>query len=363
MHDLGDAVVMPGLVDAHLHLRGMDDGIPAARDWSPFYRILYAAQDLKKLLDAGVTSARCMGSPLSPHLAKSVSDGITEGPRLLAAGEYICQRGGTWDLVHQTLDEVNRYGIFADGVDECRRRVRERIRSGSGVIKIGASSGHACHTEVHTWGDDPSDVRRNYSAEEISVMTEEAHRAGLKVSAHAIGDEAIRHAIDHGVDIIEHGHGATPQTLDAIAEREVVVVPTLTLPYVRAVSGHEHGLPQHKIDTWRMHHELQMASVGEMKRRGIRVGAGSDLIGPPTTPMGINATEFKLLYQAGLSAYETLRASTNIGSELMGLSHSIGRISPGYLADVIAVPGSPFENLDVLRTPDFVMKDGVVHKQ
>ncbi|MBO8140838.1 MAG: amidohydrolase family protein [Firmicutes bacterium] len=357
--DLGDLSVIPGLIDAHLHLFGLDGSVAGAQmTWPLPYRALRAAADLSRLLDAGFTSVRCMGSPVGPSLARAVNEGIIEGPRIVAAGEYICQRGGTWDPIGYPQWWAESLGMFADGLDECRRRVRERVRSGSAFIKIGASSGRPFHDRVHPWADGPDESRPNYTVEEMRVMVDEAHRAGLKVAAHAIGDAAVRNAVLAGVDTIEHGHGASNETFELMADRGVVLVPTLSLPAMRARRGPAGGLPPEQAAVWQRHLDRQLDSVARARRCGVLIAAGTDFVGPPHTPFGENAVEFQLLVEAGMTAREALLAGTVTGARALGMESFVGTLQAGKLADLIAVRGRPWEDIAAVRDVRFVMKGG-----
>lgn len=359
--DLGEAAVVPGLIDAHLHLFGFSPSSAGAQMAAPdAYRVLVAASDLRRLAAAGFTTVRCMGSPLGPILGRAVEEGIVEGPRIVAAGEYICQRGGTWDPVGYPLAWADRLGMFADGPEQCRRRVRERIRSGAGVIKIGVSSGRALRDRIHPWADGPDGSCPNYSVEEIQVMVEEAHRMGLRVAAHAIGDLAVRNAVLGGVDTVEHGHGASAATYRMMADRGVMLVPTLSLPYRRSRFGLQGGLPQWAVDVWRRHLEQQMQCVATALACGVAIAVGTDFVGPPLTPFGDNALEFRLLVEAGMRAWDALAAGTVVGARALGLEAAIGTIEPGQLADIVAVQGRPWEDPEALMRVVFVMKGGKV---
>ena len=214
----GDRTLMPGLIDAHVHFFGVDT-LNTERLFTEHeaYRALRAARDAGALLDAGYTAVRCLGSSVGPHLARAVNDGIVRGPRIIAAGQFICSTAGTWDATALPREVVERLDLYADGEDQCRAIVRRRIRSGAGVIKVGISSG-AIEDHIRSWGDRPHDQKVVYSVPEIRATVEEAHRLRVKVSAHAIGDDAVRSAIKAGVDIIEHAHGITSETRDMLAE-------------------------------------------------------------------------------------------------------------------------------------------------
>jgi imidazolonepropionase-like amidohydrolase len=144
----------------------------------------------------------------------------------------------------------------------------------------------------------------------VQAIVDEAHRLGLRVSAHAIGREAVRTAVLGGVDIIEHGHGIDPETRSMMVDRGVFLVPTLSLGYLAMTNGAHHGIPEHDLKGWRAHWDVQLADLARSHEAGLRIALGTDLIGPPYAEMGNNALEFRLLLEAGLSPSEAIQAGT-----------------------------------------------------
>lgn len=358
--DLGGRTLLPGLVDAHLHFYGTDARDPLARvTWPIAYRAIRTAADAARLIHAGFTSVRCMGSPISPYLQRAVDEGIVPGPRIQAAGEYICPTGGPWDRVKVPRSMVEPLGMFADGVDECRRRVRIRVRDGSGVIKIGASAG-GIGDHNHAWGDHPARSHGTFSLEEVRAIVEEAHRAGVRVSAHAIGAEAVRTAVLGGVDIVEHGHGIDKETRSLMVDRGVFLVPTLSLGYLAMRRGPDYGIPEHDLRGWRNHWEVQLEDLARSLEAGLRIALGTDLIGPPYATIGSNALEFRLLVEAGMSTTAALQAGTRVAAEVLGWERDIGTVEPGKYADLVAVEGDPLSDITALQKVSFVMKGGEV---
>ncbi len=364
--DLGGLTLVPGFIDAHLHLWGAGPPSPwGGAPWASAYRAVAAARDLRRLLDAGFTTVRCMGGALGPALAHAVADGLIEGPRVVPAGDYICPRAGTWDPVGQPLVSAEALGIFADGPDECRRRVRERLRSGSRVIKIGVSSGTPGRDLVYPWADGAAWAHANYSIDEIRSVVEEAHRAGLMVAAHAIGEAAVRSAVLAGVDTVEHGHGAAPGTYALMAELGTILVPTLALPAMRARLGPARGLAPEVAGVWQRHLDELFAAVRLAMEHGVLIAAGTDFVGPPYTPLGENACQFELLVEAGMTPGQALQAGTAVAARAVGMGGVLGTIEPGRLADLVGVEGRPWEDVSALRRVGFVMAAGrlVVHRQ
>jgi imidazolonepropionase-like amidohydrolase len=355
--ELGAAWLLPGLVDAHLHLWGLDLAEPTALfGWPMAYRAARAVAELGALLDAGITAVRCCGGPLSPALARAVREGVIAGPHVVAAGEFICGRAGTWDPVGFPQALAETLGIFADGADEVRRRVRERIRQGADFIKIGGSVGE--HADLlRPWGEDPARLRLAWGDDEVRAAVEEAARNGLKVATHAIGEAAVRQAVAAGVHSIEHGHGIGAETARRMADAGCFLVPTLALPALRAARA-----PQPAAGFWAGHRAVQREALQQAIAAGVRIAAGTDFVGPPATPHGGNAVELELLVEAGMTAEQALLAGTATAAALLGLGGRIGALAPGHEADVIALPGDPRRDIALVRRVGFVMKGGVVRR-
>lgn len=355
--DLGGHWLLPGFVDAHLHLWGLDLAEPAAAwGWPQAYRAARAIADLGALLEGGITAVRCCGGPLGPSLARAVREGVVTGPRIVAAGEFICSRGGTWDPAAWPQRWAEELGIFADGPEECRRRVRERLREGAGFIKIGGSVGEHADA-LRPWGDDPARLRLAYSDEEVRCVVEEARRNGMRVATHAIGDAAVAQAVAAGVHSVEHGHGASEETVRRMAGSGAWLVPTLALPALRAERA-----PPAIAAGWKRHREAQRRSLELAMRHGVRIAAGTDFVGPPHTPLGPDAMEMELLVEAGMSAEEALMAGTAHGAAVMGIESEAGAVAAGMAADLVAVPGDPRRDIALVRQTAFVMAAGVVVK-
>jgi imidazolonepropionase-like amidohydrolase len=353
--DLAHRWILPGFIDAHLHLWGLDLAEPGALwNWALAYRSARAIADLGRLLHEGMTAVRCCGGPLGSALARAVREGVLRGPRIVAAGEFICSRAGTWDHAAWQQLWVEELGIFADGPEECRRRVRERIRQGADFIKIGGSVGEHLDA-VRPWGNDPSRLRLSYADEEVRTVVEEARRNGLPVATHAIGDAAVAEAVAAGVHSVEHGRGAAEDTLRRMAGEGTWLVPTLSLPALRA----EHASPPIALH-WQRHRDLQRRSLELAMHHGVRIAAGTDFVGPPFTPLGPDAGEMVLLVEAGMAPEDALLAGTAHAAAVLGLQDRIGQLAPGFAADLVAVEGDPRHNTGLVRQAAFVMAAGSV---
>ena len=356
--DLGARTLLPGLVDAHVHFFGVS-GTPRFADWASApmaYRAIVGVRDARRLLESGFTAVRCVGSATTPSLRRAIDDGVVPGPRIVAAGEFICQTGGPWDRVTLPLEWMETLDLLADGVDECRRMARRRIRSGATVLKIGLSSDPIDDLD-RAWGEIPA-----YTPDEIKAIVDEGHRAGLKVGAHAMGDVAVRNALEGGCDTIEHGYNVSDETRRLMVDRNIVLVPTLANQYtiIAAAERDPASVPAEALDKIQSRWAKQLDALPRALEAGVRIAVGTNFIGPPHMTHGGNALEFELLVKAGMDASRAIVAGTKVGAEAMGLEHEIGTVEAGKYADLVAVDGDPLSDISELARVQFVMKGGEV---
>ncbi|MEU3781931.1 amidohydrolase family protein [Streptomyces sp900129855] len=361
VHDLGDVTLLPGLMDmeVNLFLGGPDHRsplIPVQED--PAVRTLRAAANARRTLRRGWTTVRNLGLfvqtggvLLDVALKKAIDLGWVEGPRVVPAGHAIAPTGGHLDptmfqaLAPGVLPLTVEEGI-ANGVAEVRKAVRYQIKYGARVIKVCASNGVMSHTG-------PAGAQQ-YSDEELRAAVDEAHRAGLKVAAHCMGDSAIRAAVEAGIDCIEHGFLASDATLDLMAERGTFLVATTSLTEGMNTTHADPELQAKAADVFPRARESTARAI----RRGVKVALGTDA---PAIPHGRGVMELLALADRGMRPVDALRAATTVAAELIDADDR-GRIAPGLLADVIAVPGDPLTDLSVTGRVCFVMKGGQVYR-
>jgi imidazolonepropionase-like amidohydrolase len=235
----------------------------------------------------------------------------------------------------------------ANGVDEIRRAVRYQIKYGAQLIKCCASGGVMSHTG-------PAGAQQ-YSDEELAVIADEAHRAGLKVAAHAHGDDGIRAAILAGIDCIEHGSLMSDATIDLMLERGTFLVATTYLADGMDVSRADPELQAKAAEVF----PKARATIAKAIERGVKVACGTDA---PAIPHGRNAKELVALVDRGMTPLQAIRAATTVSAELIDVDDR-GRLEAGLLADVIGVPGNPLEDITLTEQVRFVMKGGTVHRR
>ena len=331
--DLRPCTVLPGLIDAHVHLMGQN---PAHAHPGPIeYRAIRSAAQAKALLDAGFTTLRDLGSQTSVALKQAIEDGAVPGPRMIAAGYAIARTGGPWF----GMEPLWRWVRPADGVDACRQAVHRCIREGSSVIKIGTSTGRA----DAAWGEIPT-----YSVAEVQAVVEEAHAWGLRVAAHAMGNEGVRRAVLGGVDTVEHGYNINDDTLGLIIERGVYLVPTLRARAFGTSDGE------------RRTYAAQVRSLRRAYAAGARLALGTDTTGGAGMPHGReNAVEFRLMAET-MEPVDALLSGTRVAAQALGLHPHVGGLRPGAAADLVAVRENPLRDLDTLQRVEFVMQGGRV---
>src|SRR5438046_8284131 len=359
--DVGDLTLLPGLMDMEVNLLlggpNSDSPLNAVQD-DPAVRTLRGVANARRTLRAGFATVRNLGLfvqtgglLLAVALKRAIDSGWIDGPRVVPAGHAITPSGGHLDptmfqafaphIMPLTVEE----GI-ANGIDEVRKAVRYQIKHGAKVIKVCASGGVMSHTG-------PAGAQQ-YSNEELAAIADEAHRAGLKVAAHAHGDEGIRAAIEAGIDCIEHGSLASDDTLKLMVERGTFLVATTYLADGMDVS---HAAPELQAKAAEVFPRAR-ARISRAIELGVKVACGTDA---PAIPHGRNAKELIAFVDRGMTPLHAIRAATVVSAELIDVDDR-GRLTPGLLADVIAVPGDPLSDIGVTEQVRFVMKGGRVHR-
>jgi imidazolonepropionase-like amidohydrolase len=359
--DLGDVTMLPGLMDMEVNLvmggpNHANPMIPVQED--PALRTLRAVANARRTLQAGFTTVRNLGLfvqtgglLLDVALMKAIDMGWVDGPRIVPAGHAISPTGGHLDptmfqaLAPHVLPLSVEEGI-ANGVAEVRKAVRYQIKYGAKVIKVSASGGVMSHTG-------PAGARQ-YSTEELEAIVDEAHRAGLKVAAHCHGDEAIRVAVESGIDCIEHGSLMSDETMGLFIERGTFLVATTYLADGMDVS---HAAPELQAKAAEVFPRAR-ETISKAIKRGARIACGTDA---PAIPHGRNAKELVALVNRGMTPLQALRAATVVSAELIDVNDR-GRLEEGLLADVIAVPDDPLDDITVTESVRFVMKGGQIYR-
>ena len=360
--DLGDHTLLPGLMDmeVNLVLGGRDHAsplIPVQED--PALRTLRAVTNAERTLRAGFTTVRNLGLfvqtggiLLDAALAKASNLGWIAAPRIVPAGHAICPTGGHLDptmfaaFAPHVLPLTVEEGI-ANGEAEVRKAVRYQIKYGAKVIKVCASGGVMSHTG-------PAGAQQ-YSDGELAAIADEAHRAGLKVAAHAHGDDGIRACIRAGIDCIEHGSLASDETIALMVEHGTFLVATTYLTDAMDVS---HAPPELQAKAAEVFPRSK-ATISKAIAAGVKVACGTDA---PAIPHGRNAKELEALVARGMTPLQAIRAATLVSAELVELDDRLGRIDDGFLADIVAVPGDPLADITVTQQVQFVMKGGQVFR-
>ncbi len=365
--DLGDVTLLPGLMDMELNLLiggpGNPDGLPTPMHGvqdDPAYRTLRAAVNARTTLEAGFTTVRNLGLMvktggylLDVALQRAIDQGWHAGPRIYPAGHAVTPYGGHLDpTVFQRLAPgVMPLSVaegIANGVPDVTACVRYQIRHGAKLIKVSASGGVMSHST--------SPGAQQYSDAELTAIADEAHRAGRRVAAHAIGDNAIRACIRAGIDCIEHGFLASDATLEMMVEHGTFLVSTTYLTDAMAVDRIAPELRKKAAEVF----PRAKAMLPRAIEAGVLIACGTDA---PAIPHGQNAKELAALVARGMTPLQALRAATTTSAELIDAGDELGRLAPGYRADIIAVPGDPTRDIGTTADVRFVMKDGRVYKR
>jgi imidazolonepropionase-like amidohydrolase len=365
--DGAGATLMPGLIEPHGHVSYPD----AARN-SDFTRlppeehVLVTMRNAKLLLDCGYTSVLSAASAkprLDVVIRNEINAGRTPGPRYLANGPELTVSGGLGDenALHLPHNETPTFAWVVDGPEEVRKACRVLVREGVDLLKLNLSG--------DTGPRNSRFERAVMTDAEVEAAMEVAHGAGVRVCAHARSAESVKMCVRHGIDIIYHATFADEEALNLLEARRdrVFVGPALGLTYQACHAAGEWGFTPEQARQLGLVRELEVAveTMGQMRRRGIRVLPGGDY-GFAWNPHGTYARDLLLFVDfLGFTPMETLVAATKMGGEIMGLGGELGQVKAGYLADLLLVDGDPLTDIKRLQNRDAllaIMKDGSLHK-
>jgi len=356
--DVRARVVMPGLIDAHVHVVDYSPERYAPYGVSPYYVAARAQEILRGMLDRGFTTVRDAAGA-DAGLARAIAEGYLDGPRLFPAGRPISQTGGHGDLRISAAGcpscarhDHPMMGAIADGVAEVRRAVREELRRGASQVKMMISGGI----------DSPHDrvTVSQYSAEEIAAGVAEAAAGGTYVMAHAYTAESIRRGLDAGVRSIEHGNFLDAQCAAEFLRRDAFLVPTLVVyDAMRRGVASRTDAPAPDV-TFNDMLERGMRGLELAHTAGVKIVFGTDLMGGNHH---MQSLEFRLRGEV-LPPADVIRSATSAAAELLGRAGELGTIRAGALADLLVLDASPLDDLAVLADPQthlrLVIKSGTI---
>lgn len=359
--DLAGHTCTPGWTDLHVHLGSQS----SPRSYEEGFRLDDTAFALRgvsygrKTLMAGFTSVRDLGGEVAPHLRDAINQGLIEGPRIWAAGKSIATTGGHADptngmnsaLAHLVGPPGPTEGVI-NSVEDARQAVRQRYKEGSDVIKITATGGVLSYARS---GDAPQ-----FTVEEVRSVVDTAKDYGYRVAAHAHGAEGMKRAVLGGVTSIEHGTYMNDDIMALMNQKGTWYVPTISAGRFVAEKAKIDGyFPDVVRPKAARIGALIQETAGKAYRAGVKIGFGTDM---GVGPHGDNAREFIYMVEAGIPASYALQSATLHAAEVLGVDDQ-GVIEVGKRADIVAMPGDPLKDINVVMNVDFVMKDGVVHKR
>ena len=350
--DLTKYTVMPGLIDVHTHLT-------MAPNFDPYYELtmtpakeaIIGVENAKVTLEAGFTTVRNVGANdyTDVALRDEINAGHIPGPHMQASGPALGITGGHMDENLLPYEYHVHGQAVADGIPAVQHQVRENIKYGADLIKIGATGG------VLSKGDDPQ--ASQYTLEEMQAIVADAHRLGRKVAAHAHGGQGILWASEAGVDSIEHGSYLNDEGIAMMKKHGTYFVPTAYLIDWMQQYGKLPPLYQQKMKDVSA---VEKQNATKAIKAGVKVALGTDAA---VYPHGLNAHEIDVyVNQFGMSPLQGIQTGTTNAADLMGWTDRVGTIEPGKWADIIAIDGDPLKDVKLLQHVPFVMKSGIVYK-
>jgi imidazolonepropionase-like amidohydrolase len=358
--DLKSQTCLPGLIDSHTHLTGQTSRTEYVDryHWNVADYAIRSTVYARRTLLAGFTTVRNLGDSAneSAALRNAINAGIVPGPRIYTAGKAIGSTGGHADPTNGYRQDLAKDMGAVDGIingpEDAVKAVREHYKLGDDVIKIMPSGG------VLDEGASGDNSQR--TLEEIRAVVTTAHDYGFAVAAHAHGAEAIRRAVVGGVDSIEHGTYMDAEDMKLMVERGTYYVPTIIAGDFVARQAKVPGYYPAQIAAKAMAiGPLIQATAGRAYKAHVKIAFGTDAA---VYPHGENAHEFELMVGAGIPPMYALQAATVNAANLLRHDKELGSVAAGKIADVVAVPGNPIDDISIMKRVSFVMKDGVVYK-
>jgi imidazolonepropionase-like amidohydrolase len=353
--DLGDTTLLPGLIDAHVHLflhPGAED-LQTIQESVP-QRTITATLAARDDLLAGFTAERDMGTEgagsADTAVRNAINDGQIPGPRLRISGNAINILGGHEDAIGYNPEQhVLPNATYANNADELVTVIREQLKEGADFIKI-------YETGPDTLVNGRLSTPYQYTEDQLAAAVREAARTGHRVAVHATSEPGTLYAARAGMESIDHAYQLSDETMRIMHEKQIFAVPTFTIAEYFA----DHATAP---EAAAREHALLDLHASEFKRQlavGVPIAMGSD-VGP--FPHGTQGREFVLMVKFGMSPLAAIQAGTLNGAKLLGWQDQIGALKPGYAADIVAVPGNPLEDITTLQKVSFVMKNGVIYRK
>ncbi len=354
--DLSKSTVLPGLVDAHTHVLLQGDVTAADYDKQILkesipYRAILAARNAQIALSHGFTTIRDLETEGAMYadvdVKNAINNGEIPGPHMQVATRAMTPTGMYGPLGYSWELKIPQGVQYVDGVEECRKAVREQVMYGADLIKYYSDHGYfygpdgVLHSHV------------NFSDEEAKAIVDETHRLGKKVAAHAIGSDGIAAALKAGVDTIEHGDGLTEPLIDEMVRRGTYWVPTISVGIY---------VSQGRAGNWPKMIETEKKAFQLALKKNVKIVMGTDAGGFDWRDLN-EAKEFEYYVQYGMTPMQAIRTGTSSAAELLGWSDKMGTVEAGKWADLVAVDGDPLADITELQRVKFVMKGGAVAKK